>query len=184
MAIVLAQNWWILALRGVAAIIFSILAFAFPNQTIITLALFFGAYAMVDGIFAIISAIKAPEGYKHWRSLLLEGIIGVVIGAITFFLPYATALAVVIFIAVWATATGILEIVAAIRLRREITNEWVLILTGALSLLFGIVLVAMPDVGAVALVWVIGTYAFVFGVMMLVLALRLRSWNNIASVQV
>jgi len=178
MATLLARNWWALALRGVASILFGILAFALPGVTLAVIVVLFGAYALVDGILAIVSAIRALHGHKPWGSFLLEGAFGIVIGLVTFFVPGVTLVFVVTLIAIWAIVTGALEIAAAVRLRRHVPGEWVLILTGIVSVLFGILLFAAPLTGALVIVWWLGAYAVLFGILLLVLAFRLRSLHR------
>ena len=173
---VLSRNWWALALRGLAAIIFGILAFVWPGITLWALILLFGAYMLVDGVFAIVAAVRVAGGAARWWLLLVEGILGVLAGIVAFVWPGLTALALLYFVAAWAIVTGIFEIVGAIRLRREIEGEWALILGGALSVLFGVLLVAVgPGVGLLSLVWLIGVYAVAFGVLLLILAFRVRN---------
>jgi uncharacterized membrane protein HdeD (DUF308 family) len=172
----LGRNWWALALRGVAAILFGILAFAWPGITLFVLVLFFGAYMLVDGIFAIVAAVRAAGEEDRWWLLLIEGILGVLAGLVAFFWPGLTALALLYFIAAWAIVTGIMEIVAAIRLRQEIEGEWALGLSGLLSVIFGILLVVLPaPAGLLSLVWLVGAYAVATGVLLLILAFRVRS---------
>jgi uncharacterized membrane protein HdeD (DUF308 family) len=173
---VLARNWWALVLRGLAAILFGVLAFAWPGITLFVLVLFFGAYMLVDGIFAIVAAVRAAGEEDRWWLLLIQGILGVLAGLVAIFWPGLTALALLYFIAAWAIVTGIMEIVAAIRLRREIEGEWALALSGALSVLFGVLLVVLPaPAGLLSLVWLIGAYAVATGVLLLILGFRVRS---------
>jgi uncharacterized membrane protein HdeD (DUF308 family) len=172
----LSRNWWALALRGLAAILFGILAFAWPGITLFVLVIFFGAYMLVDGIFAIVAAVRAAGAEARWWLMLLEGILGVVAGLVTFFWPGLTALALLYLIAAWAIVTGIMEIAAAIRLRQEIVGEWALVLGGALSVLFGVLLVVIPArAGLLSLTWLIGAYAVAFGVLLVILAFRVRN---------
>lgn len=171
---VLAHNWWAIALRGVAAIIFGILAFALPGVTLAVLVLLFGAYALVDGIFNVIAAVSGRSGAQSWWMLLLEGLVSVAAGLVAFFMPGLTALTLVYVIAAWAIITGVLEIIAAIRLRKVISNEWWLVLSGVVSIVFGGLIAAYPGAGALALIFWIGAYAVVFGVFLLALAFRLR----------
>jgi len=178
----LAHNWWLLALRGLAAIIFGILAFIWPAITLLGLMILFGAFALVNGVLSLVLAAKAPKGYPRFGSLILGGILGIIAGVVTFFWPALTAAGLLILIAAWAILTGILEIVAAIRLRKEIVNEWLLALVGILSVIFGVLLLLQPAAGAVVLIWWIGAYALVFGILLLILAFRVRSWKNFASV--
>ena len=135
---VLARNWWTLLIRGIAAVVFGVLAFAWPGATIVAIVILFGAYAFVDGVFAIVAAIRAAQSHERWWPFLLEGIVGIAIAAIMFFEPRAAAFGLYFTIAVWAFLTGILEIAAAIQLRKQIANELWLILAGVLSLLFGV----------------------------------------------
>jgi uncharacterized membrane protein HdeD (DUF308 family) len=176
---VLSRNWWLVALRGLAAIVFGVLAFVWPAITLWALVLLFGAYMLVDGIFAIVAAVRAAGREARWWLLLIEGVLGVLAGLVATFWPGLTALALLYFIAAWAIVSGILEIVGAIRLRREIEGEWALGLSGALSLLFGVLLVVIPaPAGLLSLVWLIGAYALAFGVLLLVLAFRLRGTSE------
>jgi uncharacterized membrane protein HdeD (DUF308 family) len=172
----LTRNWWALALRGLAAILFGVLAFAWPGITLLVLIIFFGAYMLVDGIFAIVAAVRAAGEEARWWLLLLEGVLGVVVGLVAFFWPGLTALALLYLVAAWAIVTGIMEIAAAIRLRREVVGEWALILGGAFSVLFGVLLVVIPArAGLLSLTWLIGVYAVVFGVLQVILAFRVRN---------
>src|SRR5438477_672914 len=171
---ILARNWGAIAIRGVAAILFGVLTFVVPGLTLTALVLLFGAYALVDGAFNIIAAVRRRAGDPPWWVLLLEGIVGVAAGVVTFVLPGLTAVTLVYIIAAWAIVTGVLEIVAAVRLRRQLTGEWWLLLGGVLSVVFGVVVMLAPAAGALAMVRWIGAYAIVFGALLLALAFRLR----------
>jgi len=170
----MARYWWLLALRGVAAIIFGILAFAVPEVTLLVLVLLFGIYALIDGVLAIVSAFQQRQENDRWWVVLLEGLAGVAAGVVTLLFPDAATLFLLILIAVWAIFTGIMETIAAIRLRREIENEWALGVTGVLSVILGVLLLINPGAGALGLIWVIGAYAVIAGVLMLYLAFKLR----------
>lgn len=170
----LARHWWAVGLRGLVAIIFGILALVVPNITLIVLIAFFGAYALVDGLIAIYLAFRGREINRNWGWLLVEGIVGVLIGLVTFRWPGVTAVALLAFIAAWAIITGVAEIFEAIALRQAITNEWWLILGGLASVVFGVLLILFPSPGALALIWLIGIYAIIFGILLLALAWRLR----------
>jgi uncharacterized membrane protein HdeD (DUF308 family) len=174
----LARNWWALALRGLVAILFGLACFAWPLPTLFVLVLLYGAYALADGIFAVAAALARREHGSQWWALLLEGLCGIAVGVITFFWTAITELALLYLIAFWAIVTGVLEIVAAMRLRASIPGEWALALSGLLSILFGFVLLIWPGATAVALIWLIGAYAIVFGILLLVLAFRLRAWGR------
>jgi uncharacterized membrane protein HdeD (DUF308 family) len=150
-----------------------------PHIALVVLIALFGAYALVDGVFAIVSAVRAAERHMRWWPLLVEGLAGIVLGALTFVWPGVTALVLLYFIASWALVTGVFEILAAIRLRQEITGEWLLALTGVLSVVFGLLLIIFPWAGALTVVWLIGIYALVFGLLLLGLAWRLRDlWQH------
>lgn len=172
--VVLARNWWLLALRGAAAIIFGLLTIFFPATSLTILILFFGAFAFADGIFAIFAGATASPGNRRWGWLIAGGILGVLIGISTFFLPQATAFWLTIWIAIWAIFVGITQIVSAIRLRKEIEGEFWLILGGALLVLFGLYAFINPLAGALSITFVIGFFALVYGITMLVVAFRLR----------
>ena len=179
----LGRNWGWIALRGAAAVLFGVLAFAWPGITLVVLALFFGAYAFMDGIFALIAAYKGREGSKAVWLLVLVGVLGIAAGIATFLWPEMTALALLMFIAVWALFVGIFQIAAAIRLRKEIENEWLLGISGGLSVLFGVLMIASPGAGALAVVWVIAAYSIAFGVLLIALGFRLKKLANRADFQ-
>ena len=168
----LATNWWALLLRGIAAVLFGLAALFWPGLTLFVLIVFFGAYTVVDGIFAIVAGIRGSGG-RRWL-LLAEGVLGVLVGLIAFFWPGMTALVLLYVIAAWAISTGILKVVMAIWLRRELENEWLLVLSGVLSVLFGVILAVLPGVGLLSLVWLVGVYALIFGVALIVLGFRVR----------
>ncbi len=170
----MARNWWLLALRGIAAIIFGVLTLIVPGVTLFVLVTFFGAYALIDGILAVIHSLRHREENSRWWVLLLEGLAGVVVGVLTFVWPGLTIITLYFFIAIWALFTGIMEIIAAIRLRREIHNEWSLALMGVISVILGILLLANPAAGIFSLVIAVGIYAIVFGALELYLAFRAR----------
>jgi uncharacterized membrane protein HdeD (DUF308 family) len=172
---VIARNWWALLIRGIVAIIFGILAFIWPGATILAIGILFGAYAFVDGVFAIIATVRAAEAGERWWPFLIEGIVGILIAAITFYDIRITLLALYLTIAAWAFITGIFEIVAAIQLRKAIANEFWLILGGIASIAFGVLMVIFPLIGALALIWLIGTYAIIFGIIMIAFSFRLRA---------
>src|SRR5579864_3237021 len=172
----LAKNWWALALRGLVAVLFGLLTFFLPGITLITLVLLFGVYALVDGVFNVIAFFRVAS--HHW-ALLIEGIIGIIAGVLTFAWPGITAIVLLYLIAFWAIFTGVFEIIAGIRLRKAIANEWLLIVMGVLSLLFGVLILFAPGAGALAIILWIGAYALVFGVFLLALAFRLRGHRHL-----
>ena len=178
MNLVLVRNWWALALRGVAAVLFGLIAFLMPGVTLAALVLLFGAYSLVDGVFSIIAGIRAAERHERWWPFALEGLLSIVVGVIAFLMPAAAAFALLFVIAAWAIITGVLRISAAIRLRKEIRGEWMLILNGALSVILGILLFVIPGAGLVTLIWWLGAYAVIWGITLITLAFRLRAHRN------
>jgi uncharacterized membrane protein HdeD (DUF308 family) len=172
----LAHNWWVLLLRGIVAILFGVLTFAQPGISLVTLVLLFGSFAFVDGVLQSWTAVTHRHDRDNWGMLLVGGLVGIGVGVLTWMTPGMTALALVFYIAIWAIATGVVEIVAAIRLRKEIHNEWMLVLAGLASMAFGVALIARPGIGALAVLWLIGSFAIVFGVVLIALSLRMRSF--------
>lgn len=178
LAAILARNWWVLLLRGLVAIAFGVLAWIQPGITIAALVLLFGAYTLVDGVLGAWTAIAGRKEHEHWWVLLLWGVVGIAVGVMTFVAPGVTAFALLFYIAIWAVATGVLQLVAAVRLRKEIAGEWLLALGGLASVVFGVLLMAQPGAGALALVWLIATYAVVFGIVLVLLAFKLRGLRS------
>jgi uncharacterized membrane protein HdeD (DUF308 family) len=177
----LSRNWGWVALRGAVAVLFGIFAFIWPGITLAALVIVFGAFALADGVLALIAAFKVRDRGKPFWSLVIVGLLGVVTGVVTFLWPGMTALLLVTFIGAWAFVMGVFEIVAAIRLRKEIEGEWLMILSGVLSVLFGLFVFFQPGGGALALIWVIGAYAIFFGVLLVVLALKLKGMGGRAA---
>jgi uncharacterized membrane protein HdeD (DUF308 family) len=170
----LANNWWVLLLRGLAALIFGVLAFTLPGATLIAVALVWGVYAAADGLLSLWAAISGKGAMAPRWWLFIVGIVGVLAGVVTFAWPVKTAFILLLFIGAWAVVTGVMQIVGAIRLRREIEGEWLLILSGALSVVFGLLMFARPAAGALATVWIIGGFAILLGLTYVALAFRLR----------
>lgn len=168
----IARNWWTFLLRGVFAVLFGLAALIWPDITLVVLVILFGAYAIVDGIISVVSGLAGRDTVRWW--MVFWGLVGVAVGIAVFLAPGIGALALVYVIAAWAILTGAMEIAAAITWRREIRNEWVLIVAGIVSVLVGGALALFPGEGALALVWLIGAYAVVFGVLLLVVGYRLR----------
>ncbi|MGE0628912.1 MAG: HdeD family acid-resistance protein [Hyphomicrobiaceae bacterium] len=169
----LAENWWLILLRGICAIVFGVLTLLWPGLPLVTLILFFGAFAFVDGVLAIIAAIRGDNPAPRWW-LGIVGLLGIAAGALTFLWPGLTGLVLLFFIAGWAIAGGVMQIIGAIRLRNEIPDEWWLIGSGVLSVVFGILVLMYPGAGALGLSLAIGAFAFVYGIMLIPLSLRLR----------
>lgn len=174
----LAQNWWAIALRGVFAVLFGLGAFLWPGITLAVLVLFYGAYLIVDGILAVVWAIARRRGGAFPWGMFLAGLASIGAGLVTFLWPGVTALALLYLIAVWAIIRGIFEIIAAFHLRRELRNEWLLALNGVLSVLLGVALVVAPGAGALAVLWLIGVFAIVVGILMIILGFRLKGLKD------
>jgi uncharacterized membrane protein HdeD (DUF308 family) len=166
----ITRNWWLVLIRGLAAIAFGVVCFVWPAISLLVLVLLWGAYAIIDGAAAMVSG-----AWSHWWSMLLVGVVSVLAGLIAFVWPGITALALLYLIAAWAVVRGVVEIAAAVRLRHEIKNEWMLILGGAVSILFGVLVARFPGAGALSVLWAIGAFAIVFGIFAVALSLRLRS---------
>lgn len=166
--------WWVLLLRGVLAILFGIAAYAWPGMTLATLVTLFGAFAFVDGIFNVFHAFSGRKEDERWWVLLLEGLLGIAFGVITFQAPEITATVLILYIAFWAMATGVLRIILAVRLRKEIEGEWWMALAGLAGIVFGVLMVARPGAGALALLWLVATWAIVSGVFLVILSFKVK----------
>lgn len=172
----LAKNWWLFLLRGVLAIIFSIMAMIWPGLTLLALTLIWGSYALIDGAVALwagLSGHAATRADRWWLAIM--GVLGIVAGIITFWMPGYTAEILLMLIAVWAIILGVFQLLGAIRLRKEIEGEWLLALGGVLLLLYGILFIAQPAVGALSVIWMISLGSFLFGVLTIMFAMKLRS---------
>ena len=174
MAALLAHNWWIVAMRGVAAILLGCMVFAVPGFSLFALILGFGGYTLLNGVVTIISALRGVTGERRWWSLLLEGLFNIAVGVLTFLLPTIGAQFILILIGVWGITTGVAEIRTAVHLRREIVGEWILGAGGVVSVLFGVLLMLLAGTGPVLVVALIGAYALLFGLLLIALAVRLR----------
>ena len=172
----MSRNWWVLTVRGAAAVLFGVLALFWPGMTAIVLALLFGAYALVDGVLAGVHAVQADSGSRI--PLVVEAVVGILLGIVALLWPVATLVVLTVLIGAWAVVTGVVEIVGAVRLRKEITGEWLYILSGVLSVCFGLLLWFWPMAGAVAVALIIGVYAVVFGAVLIALSLRLRKLGS------
>jgi uncharacterized membrane protein HdeD (DUF308 family) len=168
-----AKHWWVLLVRGLLAVLFGVVAFAWPGPTLVALVFLYGAYAFVDGMTALWAGAFVGAGW-----LILSGVLGIAVGISTFFFPGITAVALFYLIAAWAIGRGFFEIVAAIKLRKEISGEWALVVGGILSIAFGVLLVAYPEAGVLTLVWLIGAYSLMFGVAMIFLAFWARGLSR------
>lgn len=174
-----ARNWGAVALRGILTILFGILVLVWPEISLVLLIAFFGVFALIGGILALFAAFRGRQADEGWAIFLaLEGLVGIAAGVIAFLWPRITAVALVYLIAFWAIARGIFEIISAVQLRREIENEWLLGLASLLSIGFGVLLAIWPGPGLLAILWIIGIYAIVLGVLQVFLAFRLRSWQQ------
>jgi uncharacterized membrane protein HdeD (DUF308 family) len=176
----LAKCWWLLLLRGVAGIAFGILAFLWPGLTLLTLVILYGAFALVDGVLSLIAAFTGSAKPVPTWWLVVVGLLGIAAGIVTFAWPGITAIVLVLLIGAWALVHGIFEIIGAIQLRKEIDNEWWLILSGVLSVIFGLIVLFLPGAGALGLIWGIAAYSIAFGIMFIGLALKLRKHSHAA----
>ncbi|NUE65732.1 HdeD family acid-resistance protein [Snodgrassella sp. ESL0253] len=174
LANLLSENWWVILIRGIAALIFGLLTWFYPFISILVMVMFFGIYALVDGVMGVVIAISGRQTHQDWWLMLIWGIVSILAGMMTFFVPGITWLVLITLIAIWALVSGILQIIAAIRLRQSIHTEGWMIVAGILSVLVGIILFVNPVQGGIALTWVIGVYAALFGVMNIALAFRVR----------
>ena len=170
----LARYWWVFILRGVLAIIFGIIAFVSPPTTIAVLVLLFGAWALVDGVFHIAGAMRDRSMTRSFWLTILEGVVSIIAGVLALAFPDAAAASLLLLIAAWSIVTGVVEVVLAIRLREQITGELWLAIGGLLSIAFGVLLILYPTSGAITIVWIIGAFAIVFGLSLIVLGWRLR----------
>lgn len=183
MLVVFAGNWWVLAIRGVIALLFGVVAFLRPGAALTVLALLFAAYALLDGVLSLLAAYWRASRQDRWWMLAFEGLAGIAVAVLTAAWPAITVLALLYLVAGWAVVTGVLEVSAAVRLRRYLEGEWLLAIAGAVSIVFGLLLVIAPVAGQIVLAWWIGGYALFFGVMMLVLAAKLRRWVRASRAQ-
>lgn len=174
----LARNWWLILLRGICAIIFGVLTFIWPGLTLLTLVLFYGAFSLLDGAFSIVAAVKGGAPMPRWW-LALVGVLGIGVGIITLAWPQITGIVLLMFIAGWAIASGVLQIIGAIALRKEIDGEWLLVASGILSVVFGALLIMYPGAGALSLAFVIGAFAVAYGILMIGFSLRLKKHADV-----
>ena len=170
----LSQYWWVLLVRGIVAVLFGIAALAWPGLTLATLVLVFAAFAFVDGVFAVVNAFAGRKADEHWWWMLLEGVVGILFGVLTFQNPAVTAVVLLLYIAAWAIVTGVMRIVLAVRLRKEIEGEFWMGLSGLASILFGFLMMAWPGAGALAVLWLIAIWSIAIGLSLIVLAFRVR----------
>ena len=173
----LARNWWLVVLRGVLAILFGLTAFVWPDITWVVLIMMFGIYTLVDGLVAVGTGLSRAKDSPRWWAFLVEGLVSIAAAVVALIWPQLTGLIMVLVIAGWAVLTGILEIVAAIRLRHEISNEWLLALGGIVSIALGVFLFLRPVAGGIAIIWTVAAYAVIFGGLLIALGFRLRSQN-------
>ena len=173
----LARNWWLVVLRGILAILFGLTAFVWPDITWVVLVLMFGIYTLVDGLATVGTGLSRTKDSPRWWAFLVEGLISIAAAVVVLIWPELTAFIMVLLIAGWAVLTGILEIIAAIRLRHEINNEWLLALGGSVSIALGFLLFLRPVAGGLAIIWTVAAYAVIFGVLLIALGFRLKNQN-------
>ncbi len=169
----LARNWWVVALRGVFGVVVGMIAFFLPGATMLSLVLVFAAYMIVDGVSAVISSVRSARRHRRWGWLAVQGLFGIVVGLTAALVPALTVVAFVFLVAGWALVSGALQIASAASLRAG-SGRWWLLLGGMVSILYGALLIVAPLVGALVLTWWFGAYAFVFGILLIIAALKLR----------
>jgi uncharacterized membrane protein HdeD (DUF308 family) len=168
----LARTWWLVLVRGILAVIFGVLALNWPGLTVLVLVTVFGAYAIVSGAFSLVAGFRHDAQHRIW--LIVSGIIGILAGVVTFAWPGITALTLLYVVAFWAIFSGVSEIVGGVQMRKTIDNEWMLIVGGALSVIFGVLLLVWPGAGLLTLGWLIGAFAILYGLAMVMLSLRVK----------
>jgi uncharacterized membrane protein HdeD (DUF308 family) len=171
---IIIQKWWVFLLRGLAAILFGVLAMVWPQLTLLTLVILFGAFLLVEGIFSVIAGVTSRKQNYYWWTLLFTGLLEIAIGLLTLLWPNVTGIILLYLIGSWAVIIGIMDIILAIQIRREIKNEWLLIIDGVFSVVIGLLLFIFPSASAVALAWLIGLFAIFLGIVFIILAFRLR----------
>ncbi len=175
---ILSRNWWLVLLRGLIAIGFGILVWIQPEISLRMLIMLFAVFSLTDGVLEIGIAIAGRDWLEQKWVLIIRGLLGIGLGILTILRPDVTAMALLFYISIWAIAGGVLDIVTGIRLRKEMTGEWLLILGGIMTVAFGALLIAWPSEGALAVLWLIGTYATIFGALLIGLAFRMRSFGK------
>ena len=174
LAKLMSMTWWVLLLKGTVSIVFGIVAYAWPGMTLASLVTVFGAFALVDGVFGVLQAIGGRKEHEHWWVVLLEGLLGILFGWICLTTPGITVTVLMLFIAFWAISTGVMRIVMAVRLRKEIEGEWWMALSGLVSVIFGVVVIAQPGEGALALLWLVAIWAILAGAFLVFLAFKVK----------
>jgi uncharacterized membrane protein HdeD (DUF308 family) len=170
----LSRYWWVLLVRGVAAIVFGALAYAWPGLTLAVLIYIFAIYAFVDGVFNVAHAVSGARENKNWFLLLIGGLFGIGLGILTWRLPGVTAVVLIVFIAILAIVLGVKMILLAVRLRKEIKGEWILVLTGIISAALGVAMIARPAAGALAVIYLVAAWAVIMGALLVGLSFRVR----------
>jgi len=171
------RHWWVFAVRGVLAIIVGVLAFVRPDITLVALIALFGAYALVDGIFSVVTSFLI-YGSRYFWWLLLEGILGIAVGVMTFVNPHAMVASLLLLLGIWLIFSGIFRLVVAIELRKLLDNEWFYMLGSLCAIAAGVLTLYRPNQSALAWLWVIGFYAILYGILMLTLGFKLRKWGS------
>jgi uncharacterized membrane protein HdeD (DUF308 family) len=170
-----AKHWWEILVRGIIALIFGILVLAWPGVALAVFVIIFGAFVFVDGIFTLVSAINYKAGAESRTWLFIRGIAGIIVGLITFIVPAVAAIALLILIAAWALVTGVMELVFAFKANQNTAIRWMFAISGILSITLGFLMLAKPLIGALVIAWVVGAYAVLAGIVLIILAFRLRS---------